>query len=184
MCESVSHITSPLVKLFTVSRQASTADGDQCGQGVLWWLVWECEPAPGARCVARRGGGREGVIPLTYSSLQFYNILHHPELFPCIRVLGDGVSNWWREHKQDTGHLYHSAPACVTPRSIAFKCGCCGKVFNIENDHTQERGHLHHSCVAPQLIALTHFLASAKDVKKRFNAEEKLVQQRRRWTLH
>ena len=118
MCESVSHITSPLVKLFTVSRQASTADGDQCGQGVLWWLVWECEPAPGARCVARRGGGREGVIPLTYSSLQFYNILHHPELFPCIRVLGDGVSNWWREHKQDTGHLYHSAPACVTPDQL------------------------------------------------------------------
>ena len=35
MCESVSHIISPLVKLFTVSRQASTADGDQCGQGVL-----------------------------------------------------------------------------------------------------------------------------------------------------
>ena len=50
-------------------------------------------------------------------------------------------------------------------------------VFNIENDHTQERGHLHHSCIAPQSIALTHFLASAKDVKK-FNAEEKLVQQR------
>ena len=79
-----------------------------------------------------------------YSSVQFsdsslYNILHHPaELFPCIRLLVYGGCNWLGEHKQDTGHLYHSASACVTLDQLLLSVS----MKKSETDHKQNTEHL------------------------------------------
>ena len=96
------------------------------------------------------GGGREGVIPPTYSSVQFYtppdssqynslqfytpdssplyNILNCFPALGCwetVLVIGGGNTN--RTRGICTTQPLHVSPH---PRSIAFKCGCFGKVFN------------------------------------------------------
>ena len=65
------------------------------------------------------------------------------------------------------------------PPSIAFKCAYCGKVFNIETDHTQDRGQsapLSHACFNPPNELFNSLSCKSGGCKKRFNAEEKLVQ--------
>ena len=116
---------------------------------------------------------------LPYSSVQFsdsslYNILHHPaELFPCIRLLVYGGCNWLGEHKQDTGHLYHSASACVTLDQLLLSVS----MKKSETDHKQNTEHLSApACAIPGSIAFESDSFKCGVCEKRFNAEERLVE--------
>ena len=81
-------------------------DGDQCGQGVLWSPVWECESSPGARCVAQRGVAAH--TEWFFQRLQFSATATLPSHY--LPALHPGAVIGCSEHKQDTEHLYHSHP--------------------------------------------------------------------------
>ena len=121
VCERVLYFLIALrwecVRVCPLSRGSLQADGDQCGQGVLWWLVCESVSSPRGWDVSLDGGPasppewflHQPSLTVPQTVAQFLPI-PLPELFPCIRLLVDGGSNWLREHKQDTGHLHHSHP--------------------------------------------------------------------------
>ena len=81
-------------------------DGGQCGQGVLWSPVWECESSPGARCVAQRGVAAH--TEWFFQRLQFSATATLPPHY--LPALDPGAVIGCSEHKQDTEHLYHSHP--------------------------------------------------------------------------
>ena len=81
-------------------------DGGQCGQGVLWSPVWECEFSPGARCVAQQGVAAH--TEWFFQCLQFSATATLPPHY--LPALDPGAVIGCSEHKQDTEHLYHSHP--------------------------------------------------------------------------
>ena len=116
--------------------------------GVRVWVL-----PGGEMCRSTGGGGSERVIPpSTYSSLQFlsYSILHHPELFPCIRgCWSTGAVIGW-------GNTNRTRGICTTQTllSIAFKCRSWEKSFLILNES------IHHnfSCIFCKVLAFQHWI--------------------------